>query len=282
MAFPPTLFLIGAQKSGTTKLADLLDHHDEISLGQTKEPAYFTRNFDKGIDWYRSMYEQARGRYLLDASVTYSQVDLDGSEDTERVPKRIFEVSPQAKFLYLIRNPVDRMYSAFMHMSRTGRETRSIEEVIAAPGNYLFTGDYAGQARCYLRFFPRESFLFIRNDDLASDPQGVFDQVCEFLELPTVTLPPELLQARHNVGFQLTPAGRLLWKLTGSRSFFNRLVGGVRKLTPQFVRPMLARVIARPPRQLSDDQRARLLAVFQQPIDDIEQLSGLDLSAWRG
>lgn len=281
MAFPPTLYLIGAQKSGTTTLAHLLSHHPQICLATGKEAGFFTHNFDKGMDWYRTLFENPESEWLLDASVTYAQADLDGSEDAGLTPRRIHGVAPQARFVYLLRNPGERLYSAYLHFSRSGRESRSFDEVLDDPGNYFFTSDYAGQVQPYLDYFERDAFLFLKTEDLASDPDALLRQVYDFLGLPAIELPPALLAAHTNSGYVLTPTGKLLWKVLGSRDKFNSLVGGVKTLIPPPLRPWIARVIARDPDALSPAQQQRLDAMFAQPIGAIEKLSGLDLSGWR-
>lgn len=281
MAFPPTLFLIGAEKSGTTKLAHLLSQHPDICLATGKEPAYFTHNYDKGLDWYEGLFATPEARYLLDASVGYTQAYLDGSEDELQTPRRIHELSPDAKFLYLLRNPAERLYSAYQHFTRTGREQRSLDELLDDPGDYFFTGDYAGQLACYLKFFDRDAFLLLRNEDLASDPEGMLARICTFLGLEPVELSPELLSARTNAGYALTPAGKLLWKLTGSRDTFNSLVRAVSTVVPDRLRPVLARTIARKPEGVTPEQQRRLDAMFAAPLAQLERLSGLDVSAWR-
>ena len=57
--FPPQAYLIGAEKAGTTTLAFLLNQHADIQLAESKEPNYFTYEWDRGIDWYRSCFPQS-------------------------------------------------------------------------------------------------------------------------------------------------------------------------------------------------------------------------------
>lgn len=281
MAFPPKLFLIGAEKSGTTKLAHLLSHHPDICLATGKEPGFFTHNYDKGLQWYQQLFACASRRYLLDASVGYSQACLDGSEDELQTARRIHELSPDARFLYLLRNPTERLYSAYQHFKRTGREQRSFDELLDDPGDYFYTSDYAGQLACYLEYFERDAFLLLRNEDLARDPEGMLAEIYAFLGLEPVALSQELLKARTNAGYALTPAGKLLWKLLGSRAVFNRMVATVKTVVPERLRPVLARAIAREPEGVTPAQQQRLREMFAQPIRELERLSGLDLSSWR-
>ena len=75
MAFPPQAFIIGAQRSGTTSLAFLLNQHPMIALAEPKEPNFLTMNWENGIDWYRSCFSR-EDAILLDASVSYSMAKI--------------------------------------------------------------------------------------------------------------------------------------------------------------------------------------------------------------
>jgi hypothetical protein len=56
MSFPPESYLIGAQKAGTTTLAYLLDQHPHVTVARTKEPHFFTDNWDRGLGWYKKQF----------------------------------------------------------------------------------------------------------------------------------------------------------------------------------------------------------------------------------
>ena len=81
MTFQANIFLIGAQKAGTTTLADLLNQHPLIHLSSPKEPNYYSQHFDKGAGWYRECFAGATdGSMLLDASVSYSTRPTDAAK----------------------------------------------------------------------------------------------------------------------------------------------------------------------------------------------------------
>src|SRR3569833_1019554 len=95
--FPPQAFIIGAQKSGTTSLAYLLDQHPMIGLATPKEPDFLTVNWDRGLDWYRACFREPK-EILIDASVSYTmaEVNPDALPDAAVAPRRAFEMSPGA------------------------------------------------------------------------------------------------------------------------------------------------------------------------------------------
>ena len=116
----PNLFIIGAPKTGTTALANSISQHDEIFISKLKEPTYFDartfydfkedypiKSLDKYLDYF-SAYEANNSKYKLDASVfnMYSEKSIN----------EILNLSPDAKFIILLRDPVDASVS--MHKQR--------------------------------------------------------------------------------------------------------------------------------------------------------------------
>ncbi len=100
--FPPQAYLIGAQKAGTTFLANLLAAQPGVCMANPKEPDFFTRHRERGLDWYRERFAEPEGRLLLDASTSYAAAPLaayaaSGSGAKSRyagVPEAIFALAP--------------------------------------------------------------------------------------------------------------------------------------------------------------------------------------------
>jgi hypothetical protein len=150
--FPAGVFLIGAQKSATTSFADMLAQHPAIVLSTPKEPHFFTFNRDRGLDWYAERFAGPRDdRVLLDASTSYSAWpfscdDGDATDDPRvGVPERIRSLRPDARFIYLLRDPVERAYSAYWHRVRRGFEHRPLRDAIHARSRYIAMSSYAYQ-----------------------------------------------------------------------------------------------------------------------------------------
>ena len=99
MSFPPEVYLIGAQKAGTTTLAYLLSLHPDICVARTKEPHFFTTYLYKGLDWYKSNFANYENSVCLDASTTYSMAPL--SENNSRNRTSNLKDVPQKIYLYL-------------------------------------------------------------------------------------------------------------------------------------------------------------------------------------
>jgi hypothetical protein len=207
----PDFIIIGTQKGGTTSLYDCLTQHPWVVPARVKEIRFFSRHFHKGPAWYRTNFPTQ----LLKA---YATVALGNKPITGEAtpyymfhplaPKRISRLVPQAKFIALLRNPVDRAYSHYQHVVRKGRETLSFEEAVEAEPerlrgerkrmladesyrglkygfySYLARGFYVDQLKVWFNLFPREQILILNSESFFSDQAKAYRRVLAFLDLP--------------------------------------------------------------------------------------------------
>lgn len=175
----PTFLGIGAQKAATTALHELLRQHPEVSLPEPKEANYFLdeANWHRGIDWYRSCFDATRA-VRGDISPAYAMFPR-----FRHVPERAAATVPEAKLLYLVRDPIARIESAWAQLVAGGFEHRRLVDAVLAECHYVDTSRYATQLDRWLLCFPAESMLVLRAEDLAADPGGVLDLVLAHLGL---------------------------------------------------------------------------------------------------
>lgn len=169
--------IIGAMKSGTTSLFRYLAQHPEIAACHPKEPNFFAddANWAKGMAWYRGLWRWHAGHHKIALEAT--------SHYTKRpyyphVPERIASVKDaQFRFIYIMRDPLQRLESHDMHTAISHGAT-PLDEAI--PQNTIWASQYAMQLDAYERF-GRQRILLLFTDDLAEDPQGVVRTACQFL-----------------------------------------------------------------------------------------------------
>ncbi len=122
---PADIFICGAQKSGTTYLSEALASLPDFYLPPIKEVHYFSAHYDRGLRWYLSHFETRRSpRLQVDASPSYMVSAV--------VPERIRAVNPNAKIVFLLRDPVSRAYSHFQHNRRAGYDDLDFSAALAA------------------------------------------------------------------------------------------------------------------------------------------------------
>jgi len=122
----PNFIIISAMNSGTTSLYNYLKAHPEINPSRPKEPSFFIQDrfSTKGLAWYKSIFK-GLGRYTFEASANYSKRHLFPG-----VPKRMHQVLPEVKLIYLLRDPIERAKSHYMWGRVHGLEVRQFSTVI--------------------------------------------------------------------------------------------------------------------------------------------------------
>lgn len=196
----PNFMCIGAAKSGTTTLYDILKQHPEIFIPAFKEPHFFDipENYNNGIEWYEKNYFRNINKKII--------ADFTPSYFFEKqVPKRIFnDLGEDMKFVILLRHPVDRAYSHYLHSVRDKNEYVSFEEALRKEDNridkfiknkdylsylrnsYYHQGLYGEMIERYLQYFSLDNFLFIQfENEFIIDRKNVIDKLLIFIGLET-------------------------------------------------------------------------------------------------
>ena len=210
----PDFLIIGVKKGGSTSLYRNLVTHPRIEPCLTKEVDYFNRYFRKGTNWYRShfplilfkKYSRKVGREFVTGEATPTYIYHP------HAPKRIKKILPKVKLIVILRNPVDRAFShynmAVLHKNENlnfdeaiENEQKRIEGEFERMENdedyfsynfqtysFLQSGMYAKQLKRWLEIFPKKQFLILKSEDFNQNPQIIFNQVFDFLNLPNWTV----------------------------------------------------------------------------------------------
>lgn len=172
----PDFLIIGAMKCGTTSLYNHLSGHPDIRMSRTKELNFFTEseNWHKGPAWYASQFEPGN-RVRGEASPNYTKhPSLPG------VPERIFSTIPNAKLIYIVRDPIDRILSHLFH-NYDALSLHGADALVRRDPHYIATSKYWMQIERYLEWFPQERILIVDLDDLSRDPVTTLTNVFRFL-----------------------------------------------------------------------------------------------------
>ncbi len=172
--------LIGAMKCGTSTLANILRNHPDICFCKKKEPHFFsrTKNWKLHIDEYHKLFNFNEGKIIGEASTSYTRYPSNNLE----IWNDIYEYNSKMKFLYLVRNPVDRALSHYMHSYERGFTNNAIEKVIIRP-EIINVGRYFTQLKPYINRFGLENFLIIDFDDLINERTAVLREISSFLNI---------------------------------------------------------------------------------------------------
>ena len=222
----PQFLGIGVQKGGTTTLQRLLEQHPQVYLPPRKELHYFSLNFSKGEAWYRQQFAEAQPDQSCGEITPYYVFH-------PQAPARIQALLPQARLILLLRDPVERALSQVAHSMRLGLEPLELEQALAAETerlegaetvlaqpngrhrshqehSYLARSRYELQLRRWLALFPKEQIFLARSEDLFEQPEKLWVDLLEWLDLPFVPLPQRGRRAHVGGGaVAQLPADRL-------------------------------------------------------------------------
>lgn len=229
--------IIGAMKAGTTTLYYWLRKDPALRLCSRKEPDFFNSpgifksSATKGLKWYENLFKPGTG-LTGECSTGYTKYPTDTG-----VPERLHAHNPDLRFIYVLRNPIDRIASHVAHNQRAwGRPApANLMEVCTQAENehYLNVSRYCLQLEQFFRCFPRERFLILTTDELTADPNGFMRKVYAHLE---VRFPGTNYRDK---GSRLrTPARRRIIPTADDRSCLQRLLASdiakLRKELPEF------------------------------------------------
>jgi hypothetical protein len=177
----PNLIIIGAPKCGTTSLHLYLNLHPEIAMSRQKELRFFSRESEwkRGVDWYKSRFSSST-KISGEASPSYAFYPF-----SKEVPARIYNLIPDVKLIYIIRDPFKRTVSAYNHWFAEGKENRKIQQALFDPieNIYTFPSRYYLQLEQYLEFFPLYNILIITLEDLNKKRLQTLQGIFSFLSV---------------------------------------------------------------------------------------------------
>lgn len=295
----PDFLLIGAMKCGSTTLHDYLVNHPQLAEPRYKEPGFFSRDerFAHGMDKYRELFASAQpGQLAFESSTCYTRYPHFGE-----VAPRIHEHLPDIKLVYIMRHPVDRLYSHYRHamLERQKKGTGpviSLEAALAQTEEYFDTGCYRMQIEQFLAHYERDRFFFLTLDELKAEPDAVLVRLQEFLGLEVVpSLSTTLKGASNAIGARTMETNAASAKDKLRR---NPLVRLAKRVVPKQARGLLMQAVMNSPivkarmkaksdafaaqlSSLSDDMRATLLKRYEQPNAALAEFLGRPLpSSW--
>ena len=262
--------IIGAAKSATTWLQTQLQSDPGIYMPDP-ELHYFSREYDRGHDWYLSQFAEAKaGRTVGEKSNSYLY--------QPEVAARLHRDLPQAKLIAQLRNPIERAYSSYCMLYRRGEVGPKIETYLDPTQSQhvqiLGSGNFASHLERFIDLFGRERLLILFFDGVSKDPEAQMSRVRNHLGLPPRPLATE---GRKKVKDKSTPLVPV--HLRKSLAWMKPAVRPLRGFAPfEAARSMVARPIQYPP--LSDELRMRLNDYYAPSIEALERMSGQSLGHW--
>lgn len=276
----PNLIIIGAQKCGTSALHYYLSFHPEVFMSTPKELNFFIRerNWREGREWYESHFT-TDATVVGEASPNYTAYPHFGG-----VPKRMHSLVPEAKLIYMVRDPVERIVSQYVHnytkrRPRTGPGGRGervkrgkglAETVLESGTTYIPRSSYFMQLERFLKFYPESSILVLAQNDLRSEEDRLptLRKVFRFLGIDESFEHKKFSQLRHQTEMKQrkTRMGVLAERLP--EPVWTRLEGRVKTVEP----------VERP--KVGDKLKRELSARLKEDIDHFREFTARDFGDW--
>jgi hypothetical protein len=206
----PGFLVIGGQRCGTTSLHRYLSEHPQVRAATGKELQFFSLHYGRGERWYRGHFPPpSPGTVSFEASPLYLFHPL--------APPRAAATLPHGRYIALLRDPVERAWSHYLHTRSYGQEPLDLASALAAEPerlespdgwrrhSYAARGRYAEQLSRWFAHVPRERLHIVRSEDLYADPATVYAGVLEFLGLKPFT-PAEFAVHTRRVDRSAAPA----------------------------------------------------------------------------
>ncbi|MGV1050494.1 MAG: sulfotransferase family protein [Solirubrobacterales bacterium] len=282
----PTFFIIGAPKAGTTSLHHYLDQHPQIQMSAVKEPRFFVALPEGAPNLPGRVATLPEYEALFDAAVAVrgeSSTDYAAHPRREGAPRLIRQLVPDARFVYLVRDPIERSVSHYRMAAALLGERRPLGEALRQAlrepdSRYIAPSLYATQLELYLRQFPAERILVVDQAELRRERRATLSQIFAFLavsdEIDDAALAEEKLSGE---GWRAFPEG------------YSSFVGGA--VTPRVrwvprrlrraLRGALERTLWRPiDTNLDDRLRAQLERLYAPEAERLRQLTGKRFASW--
>ncbi len=257
---PVKFFYLGPPKTASTWVFECLKEHPQISATDHSETNYFDIHFHEGEDWYDNLYQKETG-VRIDCTPTY----INSLQSLER----ILTYNPDAKFAYGVRNPVDRAFSGYWHVRRTGQINYKFEDILdtyvwfrawVEPGiissQIAWLHDRVGKEKCVPVFF----------DDIKTHKNEIISNLYEYIDIDksfvpdtkdkkvNVARPKTSLFARATNKFaNIVACEKTLKGLSGKKEYLDGMC-------PKF--------------------RRKLNAICMPEIEAMSELTGRDLTGW--
>jgi len=274
----PNFFIVGAPKAGTTTLYDYLKDISGIFLSPVKEPKYFSNRIpSKKVRFvetvqdkkeYLKLFDKVKDEKILgEASPSYL-ADIES-------PRLIHEVSPNARILITLRDPIERLYSNYLMQFRNGRITgtfieeikRSLNQKIKNKPHLVFeTSLYSKNVKRYFEIFGEKQVKIIIFEEWIKNPKKTIEEILNFLGLPNRI---SNFQVRKDNVF-VAPKERMSKRLLGSAKLRNIAYKTLSQSSRTSLKKLLVKPSKKPKMEPTD---IKILIQFYK--DDVKTLENL-------
>ena len=295
---PPDFIIAGAPRSGTTWLYNNLSKNPRIFMTANKEPRYYSVEEDAPLDFYGpgdsdwlGHFVQSRSEYqFLYADAHDDQRTGEASSDylyrAETAAVRIHADIPDARIIFILRNPAHRAYSNWRYQVQNDRETLLFMDAIRSEAqridagwawwwHYTQRGFYAPQLERFYDLFSADQILTLLYDEIEQDPRAVVTRASAFIGVDPV-FDSEISDRQNDSYIARSSVHAKIRTALSDRSITKMLLPAN---TRNALKQRLNRLTTHRP-QISDSDYRALQSLYSEDVKQLQQLTRLNLLAW--
>jgi hypothetical protein len=270
----PNFLFIGADKTGSTWLYQLLRQHPQVYVPNIKDVYFFDQYYDKGLDWYNALFSGAPADARVVGELSHDYLY------SSRAAARIAKDFPNVKLIVTLRNPIERSFSHFLYLRRGGKTQGTFHQAAKALPEIINHSIYAPNLAEYYRLFDASQIKVVTFDKLKSDPEEYAREILTFLGVEFLHDYPyrEDVLAAAKPRSAMVSRGVKAAANIARRLGLPQLVGLVKysKLRNLLFSPY---GIGTQP-QMDDALEEELIEMFRDDVSALEKMLFIDLSHW--
>lgn len=268
----PDFIIIGAMKSATSTLHNQLSAQPGIFMSTPKEPNFFSDDdiYSRGLSWYTGLFHDASSGDICGESSTHYTKLPDYPDTISRLKSAVH----QPKLIYVMRHPIDRLVSHYMHQWSEGVISCDINRAIDRYPELINYSCYGMQLQPYLEAFGSDALLLLHFEDLKKNKDKTLEMIGEFLGLKKTLHWVDSLD-RDNVSSQR------IRRFPGYEILVNsKPMAWIRQhLIPQWVRDRIKKKLSMQKRpKISPDQYQRLMEIFDRDLKVLSNSLGIEIT----
>lgn len=266
----PDFIIIGAMKSATSSLHARLAAQPAVYMSTPKEPCFFSDDavWARGLGWYASLFENAPDDVICGESSTHYTKLPTYPATVERAKS----VVPNARLIYVMRHPVDRLVSQYVHEWTQGNVSVGIDEAVENDETFVRYSSYSEQIMPWLDAYGPGRVLPVFFERLMAEPTAELARVARFVGVGGPLVEPDEAR-RENVSSDRLRKGPLLRLLMETPVVSHVRRALVPTVAREWVKNRFFRMRRRP--ELGGPVRASLERVFDSDLVHLSRLMGL-------
>ena len=309
----PNFFIIGAQKSASTFVQQVLAEHPEVLLLPGEVPFFETHAYDRAkIKDFEKLFDNV----TTERAIGLKRPNYLANPE---VPERIYKHYPNAKLILVIRNPIERAVSAYYHYMalkyipmadiETGMTkiiNNEYKSTYPKAHEIIDFGFYHKYLMNYLRFFEMSQVHIILYDEIKKSPLEEIKKICNFLEINSNYVPQSLYQKPQAVVYSLPNLRLLRIRRDLEKKYLRHIYNedstlksievnnifwvALIKLITLYVKiikiitlhvKFTNKVLGNEKPKLTANLKSNLVSIYEKDINSLSQLLGINLEDWK-